>query len=74
MSEPYDGPACAFCGSDDTLSYLPATAILAGFRTECRTCGTRWNFPAGYPDDFGPACWPIPVAVVQRQLPGGENA
>ena len=71
MSEPYEGPACPFCGSDDTLYYNRETAALIGFRTECRTCQTRWNFPSGYPADFGPVVWPIAAAAF-RQPPGGD--
>jgi hypothetical protein len=72
MSEPYPGSACPFCGSEDTLDYTPGTALLLGFRTECTTCRTRWNFPSGYPADFGPVIWPVAAAAF-RQPPGGDT-
>ena len=72
MSEPYEGPACPFCGSQDTLAYTPETAFFLGFGTECRTCQTRWNFPSGYPADFGRVIFPIAAAAVCRP-PGGES-
>ena len=46
MSEPYDGDTCPCCDSTDTLSWTLGTAYWLGFGSECRTCRTRWDFPA----------------------------
>jgi hypothetical protein len=46
MSEPHMGCICPFCGNADAWAWNPGTAYQLGYGCECKSCGTRWNFPA----------------------------
>jgi hypothetical protein len=50
MGEPYDARECPVCGSDFTGSYSYSAQFL-GYRSECYSCRTVWEFPGDIPAD-----------------------